>query len=90
MLWNAIGHLVVPCSILDDVGAAVSQGLGDVLKLSFAKVWTSLEITFLFEHFLLELRHLAFEGKSHLCKAVWPSSHTLRLTRSGCLCLWLP
>ena len=41
---------------------------GDVAKLAFAKVWSSLEITFLYESFLLELRHIAFEGKSHLCE----------------------
>ena len=57
------------------------QGLGDVLKLSFAKMWTSLEITFLFEHFLLELRRLAFDGKSHLCKAALPSLHGFDLAR---------
>ena len=39
---------------------------GDVAKLAFPKLWTSLEVTLLFEHHLLELRHIAFEGKSHL------------------------
>ena len=49
-------------------GASAPHPFGDTLKLSFQKLWNSLEVTFLYEHFLLELRHLAFEGKSHMCK----------------------
>ena len=41
---------------------------GDVAKIAFPKLWNSLQITFLFEHYLLELRHIAFEGKSHMCE----------------------
>lgn len=47
-------------------GSAVPHLSGDVAKLAFPKLWTSLEVTFLYEHHLLELRHIAFEGKSHL------------------------
>ena len=46
---------------------------GEVAKLAFPKLWTGLEVTFLFEHHLLELRHIAFEGKSHLCESSFVS-----------------
>ena len=56
-------------------GSAVPHLSGDAAKLAFPKLWNSLEVTFLYEHHLLELRHIAFEGKSHLCE-------------SSSLCLW--
>ena len=56
------------CSLCTDAGSVVPHLSGDVAKLAFAKVWSSLEVTFLYESFLLELRHIAFEGKSHLCE----------------------
>lgn len=52
-------------------GSAVPHLSGDVAKLAFPKLWTSLEVTFLYEHHLLELRHIAFEGKSHLCESCY-------------------
>lgn len=51
-------------------GSAVPHLSGDVAKLAFPKLWDSLEVTFLYENFLLELRHIAFEGKSHLLRTV--------------------
>ena len=56
-------------------GSAVPHLSGDAAKLGFPKLWASLEVTFLYEHHLLELRHIAFEGKSHLRKSIF-------------LCLW--
>ena len=53
---------------LDYAGSAVPHLSGDVAKLAFPKLWDSLEVTFLYENFLLGLRHIAFEGKSHLRK----------------------
>ncbi len=47
-------------------GSAVPHLSGDVAKLAFPKLWSSLEVTFLYENYLLELRHVAFEGKSHM------------------------
>ncbi len=47
-------------------GSAVPHLSGDVAKLAFPRVWSSLEVTFLYENYLLELRHVAFEGKSHM------------------------
>ena len=47
-------------------GSAVPHLSGDVAKLTFPKLWGSLEVTFLYENYLLELRHVAFEGKSHM------------------------
>ncbi|DBB18159.1 TPA: hypothetical protein ACH3X3_003133 [Trebouxia sp. C0006] len=49
-------------------GSAVPHLSGDVAKLAFPRVWSSLEVTFLYENYLLELRHVAFEGKSHMLK----------------------
>lgn len=57
---------LLTADIVESVGGAVTRPMGNVLKLAFHKLWNSLEVTFLYEHFLLELRHLAFEGKSHL------------------------
>ncbi|KAA6410715.1 MAG: hypothetical protein FRX49_13827 [Trebouxia sp. A1-2] len=47
-------------------GSAVPHLSGDAAKLAFSKLWSSLEVTFLYENYLLELRHVAFEGKSHM------------------------
>ena len=55
-------------------GSAVPHLSGDAAKLAFPKLWTSLEVTFLYEHHLLELRHIAFEGKSHLCESSFCTS----------------
>ena len=55
--------------VIAHVGSAVPHVSGEVAKLAFPKLWTSLQVTFLIEHFLLELRHIAFEGKSHLCES---------------------
>ena len=52
----------------DVVGSAAPHPSGDVVKLPFSTLWSSLEVTFLYENFLLELRHIAFEGKSHMCE----------------------
>ena len=55
-------------------GSAVPHLSGEAGKLAFPKLWNSLEVTFLFEQFLLELRHVAFEGKSHLREKLWVDS----------------
>ena len=47
-------------------GSAGPHLSGDVAERCFPRVLSSLEVTFLYENYLLELRHVAFEGKSHM------------------------
>lgn len=67
----------------------MTRPAGNVLKLPFCKLWHSLEVTFLYEHFLLELRHLAFEGKSHLGR-VYSMLQLIRAQNLKSVLTWAP
>ncbi|KAL3148174.1 hypothetical protein ABBQ38_014454 [Trebouxia sp. C0009 RCD-2024] len=70
-------------------GSVVPHLSGDVAKLGFPRLWSSLEVTFLFEHHLLELRHIAFEGKSHLLKGLEDVQACLEVVQATvCLSGW--
>ena len=66
-------------------GSAVPHLSGDVAKLAFPKLWSSLEVTFLYENYLLELRHAAFEGKSHMRETL---CCLVILCMTGLICSW--
>lgn len=81
--WTALKLLLPWDCYVKPAGSAVPHLSGDVAKLAFPKLWTSLEVTFLYEHHLLELRHIAFEGKSHLRESSFCVSE-LPCTVTGC------